>query len=144
MSVVDRQILEELILIKWSLIAIFVALAIAILFYLITFAFRVKRKNTDSLLLIRETYIAELSIHESRGEYEPLLEKAEEMARMYPGDAFAIWYSAIGHHKAGQPGAALSCLAELKRVSPAWSTDAVDRFMTEIQSEMDGPRPHSA
>ena len=98
MSVVDRQILEELILIKWSLIGIFVA----------------------------------------------LLEKAEEMARMYPGDAFAIWYSAIGHHKAGQLGAALSCLAELKRVSPAWSTDAGDRFRAEIQSEMDGPRPHNA
>lgn len=138
----ERQILAELIQIKWSLVAIFVAIALIILYYLIAIAFRIKKGNTESLLLLRETYIAELSLLESQGEYEELLTKSEEMVNLFPADLLANWYSAIGNYKNRQLGAALSALAKVKQINGAWSAETVDALMEEIRSEMDGPKAH--
>lgn len=140
----ERQILAELVQIKWSLVAIFVAIALIILYYLIAVAFRIKKGNTDSLLLVRETYIAELSLLESKGEYEELLTKSEEMVNLFPADLIANWYYAIGNYKNRQLGAALSALGKVKQINGAWSADMVDALMEEIRSEMDGPKAHDA
>ena len=136
----ERQILAELIQIKWSLVAIFVAIALIILYYLIAIAFRIKKGNTESLLLLRETYIAELSLLESQGEYEELLNKSEEMVNLFPADLLANWYYAIGNYKNRQLGAALSALGKVKQINGAWSAETVDALMEEIRSEMDGPK----
>jgi hypothetical protein len=141
---VDRQILAELVQIKWSLVAIFVAISLIILYYLIAVAFRIKRGNTKSLLLLRETYIAELSLLESKGEYGKLLTKSEEMVKLFPADLLANWFSAIGNYKNGQHGAALSALGKVKQINGAWNTKMVDALMQEIRSEMDGPKAHRA
>ena len=138
----ERQILAELIQIKWSLVAIFVAIALIILYYLIAIAFRIKKGNTESLLLLRETYIAELSLLESQGEYEELLTKSEEMVDLFPADLLANWYNAIGNYKNRQLGAALSALGTVKQINGAWSAETVDALMEEIRSEMDGPKAH--
>lgn len=138
----ERQILAELVQIKWSLVAIFVAIALIILYYLIAVAFRIKKGNTESLLLLRETYIAELSLLESKGEYEELLTKSEEMVNLFPADLIANWYYAIGNYKNRQLGAALSALGKVKQINGAWSAEAVDALMDEIRSEMDGPKAH--
>ena len=138
----ERQILAELIQIKWSLVAIFVAIALIILYYLIAIAFRIKKGNTESLLLLRETYIAELSLLESQGEYEELLTKSEEMVDLFPADLLANWYFAIGNYKNRQLGAALSALGKVKQINGAWSAETVDALMEEIRSEMDGPKAH--
>ena len=140
----DRQILAELVQIKWSLVAIFVAISLIILYYLIAVAFRIKRGNTKSLLLLRETYIAELSLLESKGEYGKLLTKSEEMVKLFPADLLANWFSAIGNYKNGQHGAALSALGKEKQINGAWNTKMVDALMQEIRSEMDGPKAHRA
>ena len=140
----ERQILAELVQIKWSLVAIFVAIALIVLYYLIAVAFRIKKGNTESLLLLRETYIAELSLLESKGEYEELLTKSEEMVNLFPADLIANWYFAIGNYKNKQLGAALSALGNVKQINGAWSADAVDALMEEIRSEMDGPKSRGA
>ena len=140
----ERQILAELVQIKWSLVAIFVAIALIVLYYLIAVAFRIKKGNTESLLLLRETYIAELSLLESKGEYEKLLTKSEEMVNLFPADLIANWYFAIGNYKNKQLGAALSALGNVKQINGAWSADAVDALMEEIRSEMDGPKSRGA
>lgn len=140
----ERQILAELVQIKWSLVAIFVAIALIVLYYLIALAFRIKKGNTESLLLLRETYIAELSLLESKGEYEELLTKSEEMVNLFPADLIANWYFAIGNYKNKQLGAALSALGNVKQINGAWSADAVDALMEEIRSEMDGPKSRGA
>jgi len=121
-------------------VAIFIAMALIILYYLIAVAFRVKRGNTQSLLLLRETYVAELSLHESRGEYEEMLAKSEEMVQLFPEDLVANWYLAIGNFKSKQFGTALSALARIKQINGSWSAEVVDGLMEEIRSEMDGPR----
>lgn len=136
----ERQILAELVQIKWSLVAIFVAIALIILYYLIAVAFRIKKGNTESLLLLRETYIAELSLLESKGDYEELLTKSEEMVNLFPADLLANWYFAIGNYKNEQLGAALSALGKVKQINGSWSAEAVDALMDEIRSEMDGPK----
>ena len=138
----ERQILAELVQIKWSLVAIFVAIALIILYYLIAVAFRIKKGNTEALLMLRENYIAELSLLESKGEYEELLAKSEEMINMYPADLLANWYFAIGNYKNNELGAALSALGKVKQINGAWSSEAVDALMEEIRSEMDGPKAH--
>jgi hypothetical protein len=138
----ERQILAELVQIKWSLVAIFVAIALIILYYLIAVAFRIKKGNTEALLMLRENYIAELSLLESKGEYEELLAKSEEMINMYPADLLANWYFAIGNYKNNQLGAALSALGKVKQINGAWSSETVDALMEEIRSEMDGPKAH--
>ncbi|MGB5257368.1 MAG: hypothetical protein WBN07_00830 [Woeseiaceae bacterium] len=140
----ERQILAELVQIKWSLVAIFLAIALIILYYLIAIAFRIKRGNTESLVLLRETYIAELSLLESKGEYEQLLTKSEEMVNLFPADLIANWYYALGNYKNRQLGAALSALGKVKQINAAWSADSVDALMEEIRSEMDGPKSHGA
>ncbi len=140
----ERQILAELVQIKWSLVAIFLAIALIILYYLIAIAFRIKRGNTESLVLLRETYIAELSLLESKGEYEQLLSKSEEMVNLFPADLIANWYYALGNYKNRQLGAALSALGKVKQINAAWSADSVDALMEEIRSEMDGPKSHGA
>ena len=124
--------------------AIFVAIALIVLYYLIAVAFRIKKGNTESLLLLRETYIAELSLLESKGEYEKLLTKSEEMVNLFPADLIANWYFAIGNYKNKQLGAALSALGNVKQINGAWSADAVDALMEEIRSEMDGPKSRGA
>ena len=138
----ERQILAELVQIKWSLVAIFVAIALIILYYLIAVAFRIKKGNTEALLMLRETYIAELSLLESKGEYDELLAKSEEMVNLFPADLLANWYFAIGNYKKNQLGAALSALGKVKQINGAWSSEAVDALMEEIRSEMDGPKAH--
>lgn len=138
----ERQILEELVQIKWSLVAIFVAIALLILYYLVAVALRIKKRNTETLLLVRENYIAELSLLESRGEYESLLTKSEEMVNLFPADLLANWYFAIGNYKNNQLGAALSALGRVKQINGSWSAEAVDALMEEIRSEMDGPKAH--
>lgn len=116
------------------------AIALIILYYLIAVAFRIKKGNTESLLLLRETYIAELSLLESKGDYEELLTKSEEMVNLFPADLLANWYFAIGNYKNEQLGAALSALGKVKQINGSWSAEAVDALMDEIRSEMDGPK----
>lgn len=124
--------------------AIFVAIALIILYYLIALAFRIKKGNTESLLLLREAYIAELSLLESQGDYEELLTKSEEMVNLFPADLLANWYFAIGNYKNRQLGAALSALGKVKQINGAWSAETVDALMEEIRSQMDGPKAHGA
>lgn len=138
----DRQILAELVQIKWGIAAIFAALVLTILYNLIAMAFRIRKSNTESLVLLRETYIAELSLLESKGEYEQLLTKSEEMIDVFPADLLANWYFAIGAYKNRQLGAALSALAQIKQINSVWSAEAVDGLMHEIRSEMEGPKAH--
>ena len=136
----DSQILAELVQIKWGIVAIFVAIALIILYYLIAVAFRIRKGNTESLLLLRETFIAELSLLESKGDYEELLAKSGEMLKLYPADLLANWFFAIGNYKNNQYGAALSALGKIKQINAAWSSQSVDALIDEIQGEMDGPK----
>lgn len=140
----EQELLTQVTQIKWSLVAIFVAIVIIILYYLISIAFRVKSANTQGLLMVRENYVAELSLLESRGEYEELLVKSEQMLGLFSNDLLANWYSAIGHRKNHQLGAALSALGKIKQINGSWSAETVDSLIEEIKSEMDGPRPSDA
>tara|TARA_R110000782_G_C14644139_1_gene396016 strand:- start:41 stop:466 length:426 start_codon:yes stop_codon:yes gene_type:complete len=136
----EHEILAEITQIKWTLVAIFAAIVIVILYNLIAVSFRVKATNTQGLLMVRDNFVAELSLLESKGEYEELLAKSDEMLSHFSNDLVANWYSAIGHYKNHQPGAALSALGKIKQINSAWSAEAVDSFVEEIKSEMDGPR----
>ena len=121
---------------------IFVAVTLAILFFMAAIAMNVKRRNTTSLLLIRETFVAELSMHDSRGEYAEMLSKSQKMVELFPADLLAHWYLALGNYKSKQYGAALSALARIKEINASWSADVVDGLIDQIRSEMDGPRAH--
>lgn len=136
----DTDILVELTQIKWTLVAIFVAIFVMILYYIVSLAFRVRKTNTQGLLLIRENYVAELSLLESRGNYEELMSKSEEMVEMFPSDLLANWYSALGYYKNNQLGAALSALGKVKQINSTWCAESVDALIEEIRSTMDGPR----
>lgn len=140
----EQELLTQVTQIKWTLVAIFVAIVIIILYYLVAVAFRVRATNTQGLLMVRENYVAELSLLESKGDYEALLAKSEEMLAMFSNDLLANWYSAIGHYKNRQLGAALSALGKIKQINITWSVDAVDALVEEIKSEMDGPRASDA
>lgn len=140
----EKQILVELVQIKWILFALFVAVAIVIIYMAVSIAFRIRSANTQTLLMVRDNYIAELSLLESKGEYETLHSKADEMVSMYPNDVLANWYCALGNHQTKQYGAALAALGRIKQANPMWNTETIDMLVDEIKSEMGGPRAGDA
>jgi hypothetical protein len=137
---VEKQMLVELVQIKWILFAIFIAVAIAIIYMAVSIAFRIRSANTQTLLMVRDNFIAELSLLESKGEYETLQSKADEMVSMYPNDVLANWYCALGNHRTKQYGAALSALGRIRQANPTWNAEIVNMLIDEIKSEMGGPR----
>ena len=136
----EGQILEELVQIKWIMLAIFIAFLLFILYTATASALQIKRSNTKALLMIRDELAAELSLLDSQGQYDELLSKAEDMKNMFPNDLLANWYLAIGSEKKKQYGAALSALGKIKEVSPTWSSEAVDAMIENIREKMPGPR----
>lgn len=137
---IDSQILAELVQIRWLLVAIFLAMFLAILFFVVTVAMRVRQANTTALLQIRDNLLAEIALLEVKGKYEEMVEKSGTALASYPNDLMANWYSAIANHQTGNYGAALSALGKIKEINSVWSADAVDEFIAEIRAEMGGPR----
>jgi hypothetical protein len=136
---VERDMLAELVQIKWIMLALFVAVFLTIVFFAVAMAFRIRTTNAKSLLFIRDNFLVEMSLLESKGDYDGLLVKSIEMLETYPNDLLANWYNAWGNRKTGQLGAALSALGRVKTINSAWSVAAVDGMIAEIKSEMRGP-----
>ena len=140
----NNAILLELVQIRWILIALFVAVFVAILYFVIAMAIRVRASNTQNLLLLRDNCLAELTLLDLRGNYDELRAKSDEMLATYPNDLMANWYNALANEKTGQYGAALSALGRIKQINSAWSVEWVDKFIVDIRAKMKGPRSSDA
>ncbi len=140
----DSNLLAELIQIKWILLALFIAVFLAILFFVVTIAYRVKAGNTESLMLMRDNSLAELALLDIKGDYEELLKKSNEMLESFPNDMLAHWYTAIGNQKIGQLGAALSALGRVKSINSGWNSEMIDEMIADVKSEMSGPRANDS
>ena len=136
----DRQILQELVQIKWISFALFVAIVLVIVFFVASVAFKVRSGNSHALLLMRDNFLAELTLLEISGDYDKLLARSDDMMASFPNDLMANWYNAIANHKVGQYSAALSALGRIKSINKSWSAEAVDELMADIRAEMSGPR----
>lgn len=134
------ELLVEVTQIKWIALGIFSCVFIVILYFVIVTAMRVKASNTETMLFVRDNFVAELSLLESQGNFEELLKKSEEMVALYPNDILANWFNAIGNYKTGQMGAALSAFGRIKQINGAWQRESVDEFVAEIKRSMGGPR----
>ena len=121
---VENNILAELSQIKWITLALFVCVLIVIVYFAIVTAMQVRLSNTDSMLFVRDNYLAEMTLLESQGSYDELLNKSHEMLALYPNDLMANWFNAIGNYKTGQLGAALSAFGRIKQINSAWSPEA--------------------
>ena len=136
----NEQVLAELVQIKWGIVAIFSVIAIMVLYFIIATAMRIRQGNTEALLMLRESYLAELSLLDSKGDFDTLLEKSEEMVAMFPNDLLANYYSGIANYRNKQYAAALSALGRVKQINNSWSAEAVDALIDDIKAEMDGPK----
>ncbi|MDH4314682.1 MAG: hypothetical protein OEW68_07560 [Gammaproteobacteria bacterium] len=136
----DADILNELEQIKWILLALFVCVFVMILYFVIATAMRVRKANTDSMLFVRDNFLAEMSLLESQGNYDALRKKSEDMLTLYPNDLLANWFNAIGNYKTGQLGAVLSAFGRIKQINSAWSAETVNELILEVKSSMGGPR----
>lgn len=140
----DETILSEIEQIKWIVLALFVCVFLMILYFIAATTMKVKQSNTESMLFVRDNFVAELSLLESQGNFDVLLHKSNDMLALYPNDLLANWFNGIGNYKTGQLGTALSAFGRIKRINSAWSPEAVESLLSEIKSEMGGPRANDA
>ena len=131
---------EQLVQIKWILLALLVCVVATLLFFAVVAQLRIRAQNSTMVALQRDMLIAEMAMHERQGEYADMLLKSAELLEVYPSDLVAYWYNALGNWKLGQHGAALSALAQIQEINAVWSAEQVESLIVQIRSEMGGPK----
>jgi len=137
MSAPELALLEQ---IKWILVAIFACVFILIVFYIIAHSLTVKISNTNALVLLRDNMLAELSLLEGKGSYDEAYALSARMLESYPNDLLANWYFAVASYRTNQFSAALTAFSKVKQINPTWMVEEVDRYITQVKSELTGPK----
>lgn len=132
----DAEILNQLIWIKWLLVAISLALvvfALGMAWAAVVSSRALKTSTTEQPFSEKAKQLLDKGLHaEARA-------LSEERIRAYPGDAHALWFHAVACHRLGEPATAIRSLRKARDLQPDWGQSYVAPLIAAIEAQSSTP-----
>ncbi len=133
-----EQILNEILIIKWLLIAlvsIFILIFSGFLYVIYKTSMIAKDNNTFNNFSTDAKDLLE------KGLPDKVIEKAKKLIEKYPKHKWAYWYLAEAYQDKEEYTKALEVFTALKKIAPNWEKKYIEPNISEIKDTLKNTKP---
>lgn len=133
-----EQILSEIQIIKWLLIALvtifgLIALGIVYIIY--------KTRNFAEKASISHSFSDEVKDLLEKGMTDEVIKRTQLRIESYPKDKYAHWYLALAYQDNKEYTKALEAFTALKKIAPTWNDKYIEPYVEDIKEILKTTKP---